>query len=161
MLTTLIHHVKSGRTHCVITFTILSIAVPAEENRLKSFQFFATVNTLRCYMENIALFSPLIFPHKILYIYTYIYICSAQLGNLAGCVTGFQLHNRITGYTTGHPDRILESLPVRLLNQLTILIATQLCNWVGVAIPRLSNHIASYKMLLISSCSATAYGLAN
>ena len=36
-----IHHVKSGQTHCVVTFTILSIVVPAEENRLKSFQFFA------------------------------------------------------------------------------------------------------------------------
>ena len=38
---TSIHHVKSGRTHCVVTFAILSIAVSAKENRLKSFRFFA------------------------------------------------------------------------------------------------------------------------
>ena len=57
--TTLIHHVKSGWTHCFVTFTILSIAVPAEENHLKSFQFFtihvsilyySTVHTLWCYI---------------------------------------------------------------------------------------------------------------
>ena len=39
---TLIYHIKSGRTHYVVMFTILSIAVSAKENRLKSFQFFAT-----------------------------------------------------------------------------------------------------------------------
>ena len=35
-----IHHVKSGQTHCVVTFTILAITVSAEENRLKSLRFF-------------------------------------------------------------------------------------------------------------------------
>ena len=36
-----IHHVKSGQTHCVVTFTILSIAVSTEESCLKFFRFLA------------------------------------------------------------------------------------------------------------------------
>ena len=65
----------------------------------------------------------------------YACICSARLGNLAGYITGFRLRNGMTGYTTGCPDGIPESSPVRLVNWLTTPIATWLCNWVGVAIP--------------------------
>ena len=38
-----LRHIKCGQTHCtcVVRFTILSTAVPAEENHLKSFRFFA------------------------------------------------------------------------------------------------------------------------
>ena len=46
-------------------------------------------------------------------------ICSARLGNLAGCITGFWLHNGIPGYAIGRPGGIPESSPVRLLNRLT------------------------------------------
>ena len=35
-----------------------------------------------------------------------IIICSARLGNLAGCVTGLRLRNGIPGYATGRPDGI-------------------------------------------------------
>ena len=37
------------------------------------------------------------------------YICSARLGNLAGCVTGFRLRNGISGYAIGRPNGIPES----------------------------------------------------
>ena len=47
------------------------------------------------------------------------YICSARLGNLAGCVTGFRLRNGMSGYAIGRPDGMPESSPVRLLNRLT------------------------------------------
>ena len=47
------------------------------------------------------------------------HICSAWLGNLAGCVTGFRLRNGIPGYAISRPDGIPESSPVRLLNRLT------------------------------------------
>ena len=47
------------------------------------------------------------------------HICSARLGNLAGCVTGFRLRNGIPGYAIGRLDGIPESSPVRLLNRPT------------------------------------------
>ena len=47
------------------------------------------------------------------------HICSARLGNLASCVTGFRLRNGIPGYTIGRLDGIPEFSPVRLLNRLT------------------------------------------
>ena len=53
--TTLIHHAKSGRTHCVVTFTTLFIAVPAEENCLAGSLPYAY---LVLYYYNIALFTP-------------------------------------------------------------------------------------------------------
>ena len=60
------------------------------------------------------------------------YICSARLGNLPGCVTGFRLCNRLSGYATGRPDRVPESPPIRLLNR--VAKPTQLYNRVGLAI---------------------------
>ena len=46
------------------------------------------------------------------------YVLYTRLGNLAGCVTRFQLRNGITSYATGYPDEISESSPIWLLNWL-------------------------------------------